>query len=392
MFAATSTNVLNSLATAHTNIGREAMRITKADIIPLSIPFTDGSAGTGLMPTAWTHLKITLLRLETDDGIVGWGDGFSYVGQQTLISCLQEMVLPHVAGQEIEDIPAFNRLLQHRLHLHGRYGITIFAISAVDIALWDIAGKKAGKPVSELLGGARRTELPAYASLVRYGDPALVESYARKAVSEGYKTVKLHEIALDAIEAGRAGVGDDVALITDVNCNWSLDEAHQLMPHMKRLGLYWVEEPVFPPDHAETLGALEKQYGVAIASGENACTATEFARTIPAITFTQPSVTKVGGISEMAAICDLAAEQGKKIMPHSPYFGPGYWATAQVMAAKDNCELFEYFYIEPESWLSPSIPLPEDGLVRAPVEPGIGFEPDPAVLEKYAAPTISIKA
>ncbi|MEM7429080.1 MAG: mandelate racemase/muconate lactonizing enzyme family protein [Pseudomonadota bacterium] len=360
------------------------MRIAKAEIVPLSIPFTDGSAGTGLMPTAWTHLKVTLLRLETDDGIVGWGDGFSYVGQETLISCLREMVLPHVVGQDVEDIPAFNRSLQHRLHLHGRYGITIFAISAIDIALWDIAGKKAGQSVADLLGGAQRRELPAYASLVRYGDPALVETYARKAVSEGYRAVKLHEIALDAIQAGRSGVGDDITLVTDVNCNWSLDVAHEMIPHMKRLGLYWVEEPVFPPDDAETLSALENQHDVAIASGENACTAVEFARTIPAITFTQPSVTKVGGISEMAEICDLAAGQGKQIMPHSPYFGPGYWVTAQIMAAKANCEMFELFYIEPEAWLSPDIPLPKDGVVRVPQMPGIGFEPDQEVLARYA--------
>ena len=360
------------------------MRIAKADILPLRIPFKDGSAGTGLMPTAWTHLNVVLLRLETDDGVVGWGDGFCYVGQRTLISCLREMVLPHVVGQDIGDIPGFNGTLQHRLHLHGRYGITIFAISAVDIALWDIAGKMAGKPVAELLGGAKRRELPAYASLVRYGDPALVESYARKAVDEGYAAVKLHEIALDAIEAGRAGVGDDIALATDVNCNWSLEESHELMPQMKRLDLYWVEEPVFPPDDAETLGMLEQQYGIAIASGENACTAAEFARTIPAITFTQPSVTKVGGVSEMAAVCDLAGAQGKQVMPHSPYFGPGYWATVQVMAAKANCKLFEFLYIEPDVWLSSEIPLPNGGVVRVPDAPGIGFEPDPAVLEGYA--------
>lgn len=361
------------------------MRIAKAEVFPLAIPFSDGSAKTGLMPSKWTHLQIALLRLETEDGIVGWGDGFSYVCFKTTVSALEEMVLTLVVGAEIDDIPAFNKMLQQRLHLHGRYGISIFAISAVDIALWDIAAKAKGVYVATLLGGRTRERVPAYASLVRYGDPALVRHYCEKAAGEGYGTVKLHEIALGCIEAGRAGVGDGRKLVTDVNCNWSAAEAAELMPHMKRLGLYWVEEPLFPPDDEAALSALEREYGVAIASGENACTAVEFARTIPAITFTQPSVTKVGGISEMATICDMAAEAGKTVMPHCPYFGPGYWASAQIMAAKPNAEMFEMLYIEADVWLDPAIPLPKSGMVEIPDRPGLGFEPDPAVMKRFGA-------
>ncbi|MEM8689011.1 MAG: mandelate racemase/muconate lactonizing enzyme family protein [Pseudomonadota bacterium] len=361
------------------------MRIAKADVFPIAIPFTDGSAKTGLMPGKWTHLQIALLRLETDDGIVGWGDGFSYVCFKTTVSAIKEMVLPLVVGAEIDDIPAFNKMLQQRLHLHGRYGISIFAISAVDIALWDIAAKEKGVSVATLLGGRTREAVPAYSSLVRYGEPDLVRKYAEKSVDEGYDAVKLHEITLPNIEAGRAGVGEGVKMVTDVNCNWSAEDAAELMPHMKRLGLYWVEEPLFPPDSEAALSALEQEYGVPIASGENACTSVEFARTIPAITYTQPSVTKVGGISEMAAICDMAAEAGKVIMPHCPYFGPGFWASAQIMAAKQNTEMFEMLYIEAEAWLDPTIPVPKNGMVQVPDKPGLGLEPDPDVLKRYAA-------
>ena len=361
------------------------MRIKSAEIFPLRLPFTDGSAGTGLMPDKWTHLNIALLKLETDDGVVGWGDGFAYACLETTVSAIKEMVLPLVIGADIDDIPSFNRRLQQRLHLHGRYGITVFAISAVDIALWDIAAKQEGRPLAELLGGAKRPELSAYASLVRYGDPSLVRSFSKKAVEEGYETVKLHEITLPAIEAGRAGVGETVKLVTDVNCNWSPDQAEDLMPAMKRLGLYWVEEPLFPPDDAEALGALERQFGVAIASGENACTAVEFARTVPEIAFVQPSVTKVGGISEFLTVCDLAEAHGKTVMPHAPYFGPGYWATMQLMAAKPVTELFEFLYVEPATWLDDGMPLPKNGKVQVPAKPGLGFEPDPALLRRFAA-------
>jgi len=359
------------------------MRITNAEIIQLRVPFTDGSSGVGLMPTQWTHLDMALVRLTADDGTVGWGDGFAYSCRRATVAALEDMVLPLVVGAEIDDIPAFNRQLQQRLHLHGRYGITIFAISAVDIALWDIAAKQADRPLASLLTARPRTSIPAYASLVRYGDPVLIEKYTKEAVGKGYRTVKLHEIALDCIEAGVKAAGSGIQVTTDVNCNWSLDEAERMMPEMKRLGLYWVEEPIFPPDDAETLGRLETEFGVAIASGENACTLTEFRRTIPKISFVQPSVIKVGGVSEMLAICDAAAQAGKQVMPHAPYFGPGYFATAQVMAARANAGLFEHLYINLEASPGRSIPLPVDGNVIVPDGPGIGFEPDPAVMAKY---------
>ncbi len=359
------------------------MKVRSIDVIPLQIPFEDGSAGTGLMPTKWTKLDVALVRVESMDGEVGWGDGFAYACRRATVAAIEDLVAPQVVGREIEDLPAFNRELQQRLHLHGRYGITMFAISAVDIALWDIAAKCAGVPLADLIGGAMRERLPAYASLVRYGSPDLVCSFTMKAVRQGYQTVKLHEITREAIAAGREGAGEAIKLVTDVNCNWSLEDAHRLMPDMQRLDLYWVEEPVFPPDDAEVLGRLQDQYGVAIASGENACTAVEFRRTAPKIKYIQPSVTKVGGVTEFLAVCDVACELGAVVMPHTPYFGPGYWATLQLMATRQNCEQFEHFFVQPEAYLDGDIPLPVDGFVSVPQRPGIGFEPDPELLERY---------
>ncbi|MEP6147436.1 MAG: mandelate racemase/muconate lactonizing enzyme family protein, partial [Nisaea sp.] len=257
------------------------MKIKSVDVIPLQIPFEDGSTGSGLMPTKWTTLEIVLVRIETEDGIVGWGDGFAYSCRRAVAAAIEDMVAPLLVGREIDDIAALNLELQQRLHLHGRYGITMFAISAIDIALWDIAAKHEETSLARLLAVRPRTSLPAYASLMRYAEPDLVRSFAAKAVAEGYKTVKLHEISLDAIKAGRQGAGTETKLATDVNCNWSIEQAHEIIPHMRRLDLYWVEEPVFPPDDAEALGMLQAEYGVAIASGENACTSVEFARTAP---------------------------------------------------------------------------------------------------------------
>jgi len=359
------------------------LKIKSVTVLPLRIPFSDGSAGVGLVPSKWTHLDIALVRAETADGLVGWGEAFAYSCLRATCAAIEDMVAPLVAGREVTDIAALNLELQQKLHLHGRYGITMFAISGVDIALWDLAAKARGVSLARLLGGRERERIPAYASLVRYAEPKLVQGLCERAVELGYRDVKLHEIALAAIDAGRAGAGTGVRLTTDVNCNWSRADAERLLPHMKRLELFWVEEPIFPPDDAEALADLQARFGVSIASGENACTAIEFARTVPWIAYAQPSVTKVGGISEFLRVAALAKAAGKTLMPHSPYFGPGYWATLQLEAHLAHTGLFEHLWIEPDAYLSADIPLPRDGFVDVPDSPGLGFAPDPDVIARF---------
>ena len=363
------------------------LKIKTVDVIPLRIPFEDGSAGVGLMPTKWTDLDFALARVETEDGLVGWGDAFAYSCLAPTTAAIRDMLRPLVEGLAIaptaEGLTAFNLDLQRKLHLHGRYGITMFAISAVDIALWDLAAKANAQPLSNFISRNRRNEIPAYASLVRYGDPGQVREFTATAVAEGYGYVKLHEITDAAITAGVEAAGANVRLMTDVNCNWSAEDAEVLTARCKELGLYWVEEPLFPPDNVDALADLEKRHGMAMATGENACTSVEFARIVDAVSYPQPSVTKVGGVSEFLKVCDLADAAGKTVMPHAPYFGPGYWATLHIMAARACCGVFERFYITPKTFLDPAIPLPRRGTIQVPVAPGLGFTPDPNVIDRY---------
>lgn len=357
------------------------MRIVKAETIAVSIPFSDGGgAGAGLMPTKWDRLEIILVRLESDDGLVGWGEAFSYSCRSAVLAALKDMVFPLVEGADVEDVGAFTAGLQRKLHIQGRFGIVLFAISGVDIALWDLAAKRKRLRLADLLG-AKRERFPAYASLVRYGDPAMVEARARMAAEEGYGAVKLHEITLPNIAAGRRGA-PDAKLMTDINCNWSEDETRKMLPEMKVLGLHWVEEPIWPPDDTDRLAALGREFGVPLASGENAGTAQPFRRIVEAVTFPQPSVTKVGGVSEYQNVAAHARAAKREVMPHCPYFGPGYWASAHLMAAGEG-GMFEFLHIEAESWLAPDMPLPDGGEIALPRGEGIGFEPDMAVMERF---------
>ena len=115
-----------------------------------------------------------LIRIETDSGLVGWGEAFGFAIWPATRAAFEALVAPQVVGQDEADIAGIPEKLQRQFHILGRGGAAMYALSGLDIALWDLAGKKAGQPLSTLLGGAKRTSLPAYASLMRYGDAALV--------------------------------------------------------------------------------------------------------------------------------------------------------------------------------------------------------------------------
>jgi L-alanine-DL-glutamate epimerase-like enolase superfamily enzyme len=358
------------------------MRIRSVDTVTLKIPFSDLYDGPRAKRRGWTEFDTLLVRIETEDGLVGWGEAFAYGCASAVGAMIRDSVAPLVVGQEIGNVAAFTLKLQQDLHIWGRYGITIFAISGIDIALWDLAAKQAGQNLAVHLGGRVREEITAYASLVRYGGAEPIAVMTRRAVDEGFCDIKLHEIAYEPIAAARAAIGKDIRLTTDVNCAWSLAEAEAMLPRMRALDLYWVEEPTFPPEDYETHKALAR-FGVALSAGENACTAVEFVRLSAALTFPQPSVIKVGGVSEFIKATRQAATLGRTVMPHSPYFGPGYWATLQLAAHLQPVGLFEYMYVKPDAYCGLDIPLPQDGRITIPDTPGIGFAPDDNTLQRY---------
>jgi L-alanine-DL-glutamate epimerase-like enolase superfamily enzyme len=361
------------------------MKIARVEAVPLSIPFTYGGSRR-LAGTEWRALDFCLVRVETDDGVVGWGDAFAYSCRRAVAAAVDGMVSRLAVGQDAADIAGLHAKLQRDLHLFGRYGITVFAISALDIALWDIAGKVAGKPLHALLGGAKRTSLPCYASLLRYGEPKLVREYCGRALGEGFDSIKLHEIEDAAIAAAREVVPREVALTVDVNCEWTPADATAAAQRFRAFDLAWLEEPVFPPEDFRALRAVGEAGGVPIAAGENWCFAVQFAQAFDerAVTYAQPSVTKVGGITEFVEVAALADARGVKLAPHSPYFGPGALATLHLLATRADAR-FELFYLWPEAKLFGTALDPVRGALKVPDRPGLGFEPDPEVLRRFRA-------
>jgi L-alanine-DL-glutamate epimerase-like enolase superfamily enzyme len=354
------------------------MKITQVAAVPLCIPFQHG-LGNG------RRLDFCLVRVETDAGIVGWGDAFAYNCRSTVATAVNDMIAPLALGHDAADIAGLHYLIQKKLHIFGRFGVQAYALSGLDIALWDVAGKAAGKPVHQLLGGAKRSSIPCYASLLRYGDAALLTKYCERALGEGHTEIKLHEVTDAAVAAGRAAVPARVPLTLDVNCEWLPQDAVAAGLRFKPHGLKWLEEPAFPPEDFAALRAVGEASGIAIAAGENLCFATQFKAAFDAhaLAYAQPSVTKVGGITEFVKVVQLARERGVRVAPHSPYFGPGALATLHLLAAQVPEARFEYYYLWPEASLYPG--LFGGTAVQVPQGPGLGADPEPEVLRRYRA-------
>ena len=358
------------------------MKIAKVDSISVKIPFTLGGAPTGYGGRNWTTNNILLIRVETDTGITGWGEAFCYGCTDAVRAALQSMVAPIVIGRDARDIAKLSYELQQALHLFGRYGITIFALSGLDIALWDIAGKAANLPLHRLLGGAGQVSLPAYASLLKYRDPERVAARTRQAIDEGYKYIKLHETEEAEVRAARDAAGN-VPIMVDTNCPWTVPQAIAMARRLAPLDLHWLEEPVWPPENVGGLADVRIQGGIDTAAGENYGTVWDFRRAFEAgaITYAQPSVTKIGGVTEMRRVIALAELFGVTVVPHSAYFGPGLLASIHCIAALASTALVERFYCDFEDNPLGDAIHPRDGHIAVPQGPGLGVDPDPRVLD-----------
>jgi L-alanine-DL-glutamate epimerase-like enolase superfamily enzyme len=261
----------------------------------------------------------------------------------------------------------------------------MYAISAVDIALWDIAGKAANTPIYQLLGGGV-ADLPCYASLERFSDPSLVRASVRHALDAGFRSLKLHEIELSAARAAREEAGPDVEIMLDVNCAWTLNQARAIAEILEAFRLKWLEEPVSPPENYDGLAKLRSMHRVPLAAGENVSTLMDFDRLMAAeaVDFVQPSPAKMGGITELCKVFPLAAIHNVAVMPHTFYDGPGLLAAVHVLAALGTVDsMIEWRYFDLEATPYGSTLAPQCGRISVPQGPGLGIDPDPHVITAY---------
>ncbi|MGC8810874.1 MAG: mandelate racemase/muconate lactonizing enzyme family protein [bacterium] len=330
-------------------------------------------------------LNQIIVEVKTDQGLIGYGESFAYFTPRAVVSVINDVLKPTLLGAEPTNISFLHDQMSRQTHLAGRYGITTFAISGVDIALWDIVGKCAGLPLYQLLGGAKEKKVPAYASLPRYSDLEKLKIAALHAKSSGYEQIKLHQLDVESLKLVRETVGEGIRLMMDINCAWSPEKAIEMARKFAPYNLQWLEEPIWPPEDFRNLARLAQIGGIPIATGENACTAFQFKAMLDAeaATYIQPSVIKVGGITEWRKIAGLAEVYNVKVAPHSPYFGPGLLATAHLVASTHWAHSVEYYYLSFEANVFKTPPTLENGFIYLPEGPGLGLEIDPYVLHQY---------
>ena len=292
------------------------MKITEVRAIPLSIPVRplvpDSSWRAGIG-------KQILVRVTTDDGIVGWGECFAYGAPLAVCNVVDEALAAIVIGQDPTRIEFLTDQMHRALMIWGRRGLAMFAVSGIELALWDIAGKARGVPAYQLLGGLCRPRARAYASLLRYQTPDEVRRACAAMLALGYGAIKLHQTDVESVAAARETAGPHVDLMLDTNCPWTVEETIRIGRRLEAYDLRWLEEPVWPPEDYAGLARVRASLGISIACGENEATVHAFRQIIDAgaADIVQPSMTKVGGLGEMKKIATLAAAANVTFVPHS---------------------------------------------------------------------------
>jgi L-alanine-DL-glutamate epimerase-like enolase superfamily enzyme len=354
-----------------------ANAIASVKCIPMRLPFHHWSPPPLFAGRPRDRLDSALVRLEAADGTVAWGESYC-VEPQALKAIFETLVAPLAEGRDADDA-ALMPSIQRTLHNLGRSGPVVHALAGLDIALWDLRAKRARAPLYELLGGKRRSRIPAYASLLQYyGNAQLLDEVAARALRNGYTELKLHERTAGALAAARRAAGKSIPIMVDTNCAWLPSEAPAAIAAMAEYEPHWIEEPLWPPEDEQALGVLSRSCSVALAAGENASSAYALGRLVDdrAVRYVQPSVIKLG----LTAAWDIATRcRGTPVVcaPQTAFFGPGYLASVHILAAQQAEASLERLYVElAHVPYAHTVPV-ENGWVHVPDTPGLGADPEP---------------
>jgi L-alanine-DL-glutamate epimerase-like enolase superfamily enzyme len=368
------------------------MKITRVEAIPLRLPEVtercDGSQET------------LVVKVHTDEGLVGVGevDSSALVAKAVIEAPLSHKICRGLAECVVGHDPFEIDLLVHRMLegsiFFGRQGAAVQAMSGVEIALWDLAGKVTGRPVYQLLGGGFRKSFRAYASILFGDTPAETERTAQALAGQGYRAVKFgwgplgqsEASDLAHVRAARRGLGPGVELMVDAGLCWDTATALRRARQFEEFDLTWLEEPLHP-DNLQGYARLSAAAPMRIAAGEEICDVGEFRQMmdVGGISVVQVDVTRVGGLSRSKRIGWDSAERHRLCVNHSYKTGINIAASLHFVAALPNSHYFEYCVEQGalrQTLTRQRFPV-VDGEIRVPEEPGLGVELDEEVVARY---------
>lgn len=379
------------------------MKITDLQVCVLRSPLAEPFA----FSQGWVHHRsATLVEVRTDTGLVGWGEAFAQGLEppQVAAAAIEHALRPLVLGADPLDIEVLWHRMYHQTRDHGRKGSVIAALSAVDIALWDLAGKHHGLPVHKLLGGAFRTRVQPYATgfyrIKGQGerDRLVQEAHAHREAGFRLMKVKLGYGVDDDIQViqaiARAVQGSDVTLMVDTNHAYGRAEALRLGWVLDEIGVRWYEEPVVPED-IDGYVELRARLRTPIAGGENEHTLYGFRELLGrhAVDIAQPDVGSCGGLTAARHIAVLAQAHGIEVNPHVWGSAVAQAASLQLIAALPVTHHSLYARAPVLEYDRSAHPFRRDlvtqplemvdGMVEVPSGPGLGIEIRRETIERY---------
>jgi L-rhamnonate dehydratase len=352
--------------------------------------------GPGTLPRVGERgyrIETIFVEIEADEGVVGIGGP---------IPREQAFLIDTELRQYLEGAdPLAHEVIWDRLYrasVHGRKGVTMMAISAIDCALWDLKGRWFKAPVYRLLGGPSRTQIPAYASALGYSvEPQRAAERAREMVQLGYRAMKwfVRKGPADGrqgmtdnaqlVSALRGAVGDDVDIMLDAWMSWDVPYTIAMADHLEDYAPRWIEEPVLP-DKIQSYAEIRRQIRIPISGGEHEYTRWGLKQLMDAeaVDVLQPDIYWAGGITEMLKICALASTYDLPVIPH----GHSTPASAHFIASQPTavCPLLEYLikWNEIHQFFLKTPLKPMNGVVTLNDAPGIGMDLDSAKIEKQS--------
>ncbi|HME93057.1 MAG TPA: mandelate racemase/muconate lactonizing enzyme family protein [Methylomirabilota bacterium] len=354
------------------------IRDLQADHYRITLPVALSDSTHGIIE----DFELLTARVRDADGVEGVGYTYTVgTGGAAVRALLARDLAPRLAGREAEDIEALWQLMWWALHYGGRGGAQALAISAVDIALWDLRARRQGAPLWRVLGGFD-PRVPCYAGGIDLELP--LDALLRQTednLARGFRAIKMKvgRAALredvERVRAMRAHLGPDVPLMADANMRWSVDEAIRAARALRDQDLVWLEEPTIPddvPGHVR----IVREGGVPIAAGENLHTLHEFRALIAAggVTFPEPDVTSCGGITTFMKICHLAEAFNLPVTSHGAHD-----VTVHLLAAVPNRSYLEAHGFGLDRYIEVPLQI-QAGRAIAPDRPGHGVVFDWAAL------------
>lgn len=369
------------------------MKITDIECIHLRVPKMDEEC-------AWGDDAL-LVKVHTDAGLIGIGetDTSPLVAKAVIDAPSSNLHSSGLKRLLIGENPLEIQRLWDKMYLgsnyFGRKGVAMHAISAIDIALWDIASQHYGVPLYTLLGGKYRDKIEVYGTFVTGDTPEKNNDIIAEYMADGFNCLKFGDgvygnnpdLDVKIVESARLFAGDDLEIAIDVQCKWlTYGNAAQLYKRMEPYNLKWIEEPILDDDlpgyaRLSDIGSTRTSGGERLAGRQEF---TDFIKNSK-VDIVQPDITRCGGISELKKINEVAETYGCKLLPHGYSTGILLAASIQFLAATKYGDFMEYSKCSSPLFtdlVTNLIPM-KDGYVTVPDTIGLGIELNEDVIEKY---------